>query len=126
MLTEAFQEEEDYFERSKRGTAMGDIIHYIKTPNGILETKIVYDNKSASTVTNQDIEKGQRYKKIHNTNYVIIVSSNLPKREVKNGLYGQKDGIVLVHPDIVVEVVKQIRQGIIKISNYAKSKIEKS
>lgn len=124
-LTEAFQQEEDYFERNKRGTAMGDIIHYIKTSNGILETKIVYDNKSSSTVTRSDIEKAQRYKKIHNTNHVIIVSSNLPKRDIENGLIGQKEGITLVHPEIVVEIVKQIRQGIIKISNYAKSKIEK-
>lgn len=124
-LREGFKEEEDYFERNKRGTAMGDIIHYIKTPNGILETKIVYDNKSSSTVTRSDIEKAQRYKKIHNTNHVIIVSSNLPKRDIENGLIGQKEGILLVHPDIIVEIVKQIRQGIIKISNYAKSKIEK-
>jgi hypothetical protein len=125
MLTEAFHQEQDYFERSKRGTAMGDIIHYIKTPNGILETKIVYDNKSSSTVTRSDIEKAQRYKKIHNTNHVIIVSSNLPKRDIENGLIGQKEGITLVHPDIVVEIVKQIRHGIIKISNYAKSNMEK-
>jgi hypothetical protein len=124
-LTEAFQQEQDYFERNKRGTAMGDIIHYIKTANGILETKIVYDNKSSSIVTLSDIQKAQRYKKVHNTNHVIIVSSNLPKRDIENGLIGQKEGIVLVHPEIVVEVVKQIRQGIIKISNYAKSKIEK-
>ena len=124
-LTEGFQEEQDYFERNKRGTAMGDIIHYIKTPNGILETKIVYDNKSSSTVTRIDIEKAQRYKKIHNTNHVIIVSSNLPKKDIENGLIGQKEGITLVHPDIVVPLVKLIRQGIIKISNYAKSKIEK-
>lgn len=125
ILTEAFQQEQDCFERSKRGTEMGDIIHYIKTHNGILDTKIVYDNKSSSTVTRSDIEKAQRYKKIHNTNHVIIVSSNLPKRDIENRLIGQKEGILLVHPDIVVEVVKQIRQGIIKISNYAKSKIEK-
>ena len=31
----------------------------------------------------------------------------------------------MVHPVIVVEVVKQIRQAIIKLSNFAKSKIEK-
>ena len=48
----------------------------------------------------------------------------MPKRN-KNGLIGQKEGIVLVHPVIVVEVVKQIRQAIIKLSNFAKSKIEK-
>ena len=124
-LTEAFQQEQDYFERNKRGTAMGDIIHYIKTPNGILDTKIVYDNKSSSTVTRSDIEKAQRYKKIHNTNHVIIVSSNLPKRDIENGFIGQKEGITLVHPDIVIPIVKLIRQEIIKIEKYAKSQIEK-
>ena len=125
MLTEAFKEEQDLFERTKRGTAMADIIHSIKTPSGILETKIVYDNKSSSTVTRSDIEKAKRYKKIHNTNHVIIVSANLPSRDIENRLIGQKEGIRLVHPDIVVEIVKQIRQEIIRTSNYTKSKIEK-
>jgi len=123
-LREGFKEEEDFFERNKRGTAMGDIIHYIKTPNGILETKIVYDNKSSFTVTSSDIEKAKGYKKIHNTNYVIIVSSNLPK-EIKNGLIGRKEGITLVHSSIVVEIVKLIRHDIIKLSNHSKSKEEK-
>ena len=36
-----------------------------------------------------------------------------------------KFNIVLVHPSIVVEVIKQIRQAIIKMSNYTKSKEEK-
>jgi len=119
-LTHAFSR--DFFRRQKRGTSSGDLIQQIRTTTGPLDTPIVYDNKAASTVSKTDIEKAKRYKKIHATNYVLIVCGNLPKKAVPNGLIGQKDGIILVHPSIVVEVAKQIRAGIIEVSKYTKSK----
>ena len=76
----------------------------------------VYDNKAAKTVTKKDIEKAKKYQKIHGTDYVIIVSANLPKTSVPNGHYGTRDGILLVHPSLVTEVTKQIRTAIIEIS----------
>ncbi len=120
ILTHAFSR--DFFRRQKRGTSSGDLIQQIRTTTGPLDTTIVYDNKAASTVSKTDIEKAKRYKKIHATNYVLIVCANLPKKAVPNGLIGQKDGIILVHPSIVVEVAKQIRSGIIEVSKYTKSK----
>ena len=106
----------DYFRRQKRGTSSGDIMHQIRENGKSLDIPIVYDNKAAKTVTKKDIEKAKKYQKIHGTNYVIIVSANLPKNSVPNGLYGTRDGIILVHPSIVIEVTKQIRTAIIEIS----------
>ena len=113
-LTEAFPN--DHFRRQKRGTSSGDVMHQIRENGKSLDIPIVYDNKAAKTVTKNDIEKAKKYQKIHGTNYVIIVSANLPKNSVPNGLYGTRDGIILVHPSIVIEVTKQIRTAIIEIS----------
>lgn len=113
-LTEAFPN--DHFRRQKRGTSSGDVMQQIRENGKSLDIPIVYDNKSAKTVTKNDIEKAKKYQKIHGTNYVIIVSANLPKTKISNGLYGTQDGILLVHPSIVVEVTKQIRTAIIEIS----------
>ncbi len=119
-LTHAFAG--DFFRKQKRGTVSGDLIQQIRTSTGSLDTPIVYDNKSAITVTKKDIVKAKKYKKVHATNYVIIVSSKLPKTSVPNGMYGEQDGILLVHHKIIIEVVKQIRNGIIEISKLSNSK----
>jgi hypothetical protein len=119
VLRQAFPD--DKFERQKRGTASGDIVQRIRTTMGILEIPIVYDNKQAKSVTKRDIEKAKNYQKKYETNYVIIVSPNLPKKDVKNRLFGEKDGVLLAHPSIVVEVVKQIRRAIIEICKQAES-----
>ena len=119
-LTEAFPQ--DHFRRQKRGTSSGDLIQRIRTTSNILDTPIVYDNKAANTVTKSDVEKAKKYQKMHGTNYVLIVGQNLPKTSVPNGLIGEKDGIILVHPSIVVEVSKRIREGIIEISKLSHSK----
>ena len=119
-LTKAF--ETDMFRRQKRGQSTGDVIQQIRIGGKFLDIPIVYDNKNAKTVTKNDIIKAKKYQKIHGTNYVIIVSANLPKTSVPNGLYGTKDGIILVHPSIVTEVVKQIRSGIIETSKLSTSK----
>jgi len=113
-LNEAFPN--DHFRRQKRGTSSGDVMHQIRENGKSLDIPIVYDNKAAKTVTKNDIEKAKKYQKIHGTNYVIIVSANLPKNSVPNGWYGTRDGIILVHPSIVIEVTKQIRTAIIEIS----------
>ena len=119
-LTQAFQQ--DLFTRQKRGTAMGDIVQRIRTASATLEMPIVYDNKQAENVTAKDIEKAKKYKDVHATDYVIIVSSNLPKKDVKNGLFGEKEGILLCHPCIVVDVAKQIRRAIIEICRQSESR----
>ncbi len=119
-LTDAFPQ--DNFRRQKRGISSGDLIQRIRTVSSTLDTPIVYDNKAANSVTKTDIIKAKKYQKIHGTTYVLIVGQNLPKKNVPNGLLGEKDGIILVHPSIVVEVSKRIREGIIEISKLSLGK----
>ncbi len=54
------------------------------------------------------------------------VSKNLPKREIKNGLFGEICGILLVHTSIIVEVAFQIRKTIIDLSRLSMSDNEKN
>lgn len=119
-LTSAFPE--DSFKRQTRGQESGDIIQTIRTNNGILATQIIYDNKEDTTVTLKDIEKAKKYQNIHNTSFVLIVSSKIPKTYAKNGIYGIKDGIPIVHPSILVEVATRCRGQIMDIARISKSK----
>jgi hypothetical protein len=106
----------DIFERPKRGSSSGDIIQHIRINEKTLQTPIVYDNKESQHITKLDIEKAKRYKAVHKTNYVMIVSKNLPKKECDIGIIGEKEGILLVHPSIVLELTRQIRKFLVDIS----------
>ncbi|MCS4538912.1 MAG: DUF2130 domain-containing protein [Thaumarchaeota archaeon] len=119
-LTAAFPN--DYFRRQRRGEATGDVIQQIRTGTGKpIDMPIVYDNKEANIITKKDVEKAKRYKNIHGTNYVIIVSNNLPK-DIENRYFGEKDGILLVHSSIITEVARQIRNAVIEIAKQSDSR----
>jgi hypothetical protein len=62
----------------------------------------VYDNKELATITKREIEKQQYYKELEGTDYLLVVSSNIPKN-VKNGILGKREGVILVRRYIVVE-----------------------
>jgi hypothetical protein len=122
ILKDAFQEEGDIFTRQTRGASEGDIVHQIRTASGaILETTIVYDNKEVATVSKRDIDKGRYYKEHHKTDYFIIVSNQLPKC-IKNRYIGKKDGILVVHRDVIADVTRVIRTAIIEIGKLSASK----
>ena len=116
-LTRAFPN--DHFVRKKRGESTADLIQKIRVPSINKDTTIVFDNKQAETVTKQDIEKAKGYGKVHGTNCVVIVSANLPKRDITNGLFGEREGILLVHPMIVVEVTNLLRAKLIELARQA-------
>jgi hypothetical protein len=118
-LTEAFPE--DQFRRQIRGKSSGDIIQQIRTASGKIDMPIVYDNKNAESITSTDIIKAKKYQQVHGTRYIIIVSTKLPKRDVNSGYLGERDGIHLVHPAILVPFVKLLRAAIIETSLLSKS-----
>ena len=118
-LEKAFPE--DTFRRQTRGNSTGDIIHYIKTDTGTFLDPIVYDNKESASVTKQDIEKAKRYRETHGTDYVIIVSRNLPK-DISEGFGGEKEGILIVHRNAIVLVAREIRKGLIGIAKESSGK----
>ena len=113
-LTEAFPD--DHIKRQKRGTVSSDLIQHIRLPSGKFGMPIVYDNKAGGTYTKADIKKAAGYKRTHGTEYSLIVSANPMKRTVPNGLLWEVDGVIVVHPSIVVEVARTIREGIVKIA----------
>jgi hypothetical protein len=91
-------------------------VQRIKTTAGIIDTPIVFDNKESQNITRSDLEKAKKYETIHKTNYVIIVSRNLPKKECGDGVIGEKEGILLLHLSIVLELTRQIRKFLVEIS----------
>lgn len=52
---------------------------------------------------------------------MIIVSRSFPKKEVKNGFLGNSDGVLLVHPNILIEYVRTIRTIIVRMSKISES-----
>lgn len=113
ILTNAFPN--DHFKRQSRGQQTGDLFQTIRTKTGKLDTQIIYDNKEDTTVTTTDLKKAKNYQKIHNTKYVLIVSTKIPKTYAPNGIYGRKDGVLIVNPKIIIEVATRCREFIIEI-----------
>ena len=119
-LTNAFPD--DSFKRQSRGQHSGDLFQTIRVGATKFDTQIIYDNKEDTTVTAKDLEKAKKYQNVHNTDFVLIVSSKIPKTYAKNGIYGIKDNIPIVHPSILVEVASRCRSQIISIAKISKSK----
>jgi len=114
-LSETFKE--DTFNTQSRGTSEADIIQTVHYNNMPLDIRICYDNKQKTMVTKAHVDKAKKYQQIHNTKYVFVVSSILPKKDIPNSLFGVKDGIFLVHPTVAMEVVKIVRGNLIEIHN---------
>ncbi len=116
---------QDVFKTQKRGQKTGDIIHEINIDHKYSRPEpIVYDNKEKTRLSKTDIDKAKTYQRIHETNYVIIVCSELPK-EFERSLMGEKDGILVVHPSILIEYVRQLRKLIIAIFKSKSSGIDR-
>jgi hypothetical protein len=112
----------DQFSRQTRGISEGDIIQHIRIPSGVLlKVPIVYDNKEVARVTKKEIEKQRYYKEQEQTDYLLVVSPDLPK-STTNGVLGRKDGVLLVRRDIVVDIAVYLRNAIIEIAKNTESK----
>lgn len=105
----------DSFNVQSRGTSEADIVQTVHNNGNPLDIRICYDNKQKTMVTKAHIDKAKKYQLIHNTKYVFVVSSILPKKDIPNSLFGIKDGIFLVHPTVVIEVVKLVRSNLVEI-----------
>jgi hypothetical protein len=120
MLRNEFRQ--DLFTTQTRGTSGADIIQQIRTTSGeLLKITIGYDNKESNDVNKSDIEKAKKDREDQGIDYMIIVSRTFPKKDVKNGYLGNIDGVHLVHPDILVDLVRTIRTMIVKMSKISES-----
>jgi hypothetical protein len=121
-IEDTFKEKGDLIVKRPRGSLGPEIIHHIRTPTGqLLENKIGYDNKEERE---QDLQKAKRDKKKFELDHFIIVSHNLPKRGRGSQFYGEKDGIHILHPDIVASVASIMREASIEISRQLGSMID--
>jgi hypothetical protein len=113
---------QDLFTTQTRGTSGADIIQQIRTASGeLLKITIGYDNKEAENVNKTDIEKAKRDREDQGIGYMIVVSRTFHKKDVKNGYLGESEGVLLVHPDILVDLVRTIRTMMVKMSKISKS-----
>ena len=106
----------DDLEEKRVGEEMPDTIQTIVTENGErIATQILWDRKTGD-ITPLDIKKAKRYKEKYNTDYCILVSSKpIAAKDSKGteGLIGRRDGIMLLHKSIAVEMAEEIRNFII-------------
>jgi len=122
-LLETLQEhfKEDSFITQSRGISEADIVQTVYHNNKPLDIRICYDNKQKTMITKTHVDKAKKYQQIHNTKYVLVVSSILPPKTVTNSFFGVSDGIMLIHPKIVIEIVKLVRKNLIEIHTKATS-----
>jgi hypothetical protein len=104
------------------GISMADVIHTIVTSKGeVIPTPIVYDKKLGEKVTKSDLEKAKNYKTVHNTDHSIIVT-----KDIKNNcLTEEREGILLVHPLVVIDIAKRIRSSLIETSKQTRNNISR-
>jgi hypothetical protein len=115
----------DEFTCKKNGAAMADIIQTIVTETGErIETPIAYDKKMGSKVIKTDLEKAKNYKRIHNTDYCIIVTTDIKETSPRR-FTEVRDGILLVHPTVLIDIAKRIRNFIIDNSRLEKINVGK-
>ena len=124
ILKDAFRQ--DDMQPKKVGVEMPDVIQTIVLKGGDkIQPPIAWDNKTGDNVTQKDIEKAKRYKETCNTDYSIIVTSKgiTPRDSAgdKVGLIGRREGVLLVHPSVVVGVATLLRNSIVEKSKLRKS-----
>jgi hypothetical protein len=65
--------------------------------------------------------KSSNNKEHEQTDYLLVVSPNLPK-STTNGVLGRKEGVLLVRRDIVVDIAVYLRNAIMEIAKNTESK----
>jgi len=108
------------------GIEMPDIVQTIVKENGDrICTPILWDMKTGETVPPKDIEKVKRYKEKYNTDYCIVVTekgiTTKDSKIYRTGLIGKREGVLLVHPKIVVGVAQLTRTFLIEKAKLIKN-----
>lgn len=108
-LAEAFRE--DKVTRIPKGEQGADVrqdIFHKGVPCGL----IVYESKNRKDWQNAYIDRAKQYKVMYKTSSVILVSISFPAGEQN---FCIREGIVIVHPSIVVPIAEIIRATILKL-----------
>ena len=123
-LHEAFQQ--DVFVPKKVGAEMPDVIQTVTTDRGNrIDTPIIWDMKTGKKITPRDIEKAKKYKEIYNTDYCILVTANgittKDSKGFRTGLIGEREGVLLVNPKMVIAVAELTRRFVIERTRLIKN-----
>ena len=108
------------------GVEMPDLVQTIVQENGDrICTPILWDMKTGETVPPKDIEKVKRYKEKYNTDYCIVVTEKCittkDSKIYRTGLIGKREGVLFVHPKIVVGVAELTRSFLIEKTKLIKN-----
>lgn len=109
ILSENFKY--DDITETKHGKTGSDIFHrvfYNEKEIGL----IIYEVKNVSNWSNDYIKQVQEDKIKHNANYAFLVSNVLPAKEK---ILAQREGILIVSPDKVPIIVREIRNFLIDV-----------
>lgn len=108
-LAEAFRE--DKISRIPKGEQGADVRHEV-VHKGVPCGLIIYESKNRKDWQNAYIDRAKQYKVMYKTSSVILVSISFPAGEQN---FCIREGIVIVHPSIVVPIVEIIRATILKL-----------
>ena len=94
---------------------------FTKVPTAPVPTTA--DRKTGESITKLDIAKAKNYKIIHKTDYCLIVTDKGIKN---NRLTEEREGILLVHRTIVLDIANRIRSFLIETSRQTKNDVGKN
>ena len=117
-LHQAFPQ--DHLIPKQVGKEMPNTVQFVVTEGREkIDIPILWDVKTGETITSDDIDKAKRYKDNYNTDYCFIVTSRskcITKKDSKNsravGIIGKRDGILLVHQSVAIDVAEETRKFI--------------
>ena len=117
-LHDAFPQDDLIFRRV--GEEMPDVVQFVVTESRErIATPILWDMKTGDNITPKDIEKAKSYKEKYNTDYCFIVASKpkcIREKDCKNtraaGIIGKRNGILLVHQSVAMDIAEETRKFI--------------
>lgn len=109
-LREAFKE--DDIKRLPRGKNVGDVQQGV-VYRGAEVGLIIYDVKNVKSWQNAFVDQAKKYRAVHNTPHVVLVSTAFPGRE-KN--LAVKNGVLIVSPEHAVLVAGLLRESLVAMA----------
>lgn len=100
---------------SRPGARTADVEQRIlRAPGVFTPTVLALDNKTGKKVTERDLAAARSYREIHRTDYVIIVTDQMPK-DAGDRVVVDNQGILIVKRAALVSVVEILRRQILKL-----------
>lgn len=100
---------------SRPGQKSGDLRQRVLIASGrFTPTVIVYDNKVGKKVTAKDLASARDYREIHRTDYVVIVTDEMPSGATDK-LVIDDQGILIVKRGALTALITVLRRQVVKL-----------